>query len=138
MNKTQIDGVENFIRQISKSAGFLGALNSDTDFEETYVPKLGDMNKEKKVMKGRADDFEPNLGKIMDTLDQDYKVLFEQDLDYSIYIQDIEVTDPSGIAFQGLKVYQSVFALLRWCSATIFSKNELKYKISYDAWDQVV
>ena len=57
------------------------------------------LRRPKKKLKLRSDDFEPNLGKVIDTLNSDYPLLFYKPLDYSIYIKDIEVTDPTGIAF---------------------------------------
>ena len=53
----------------------------------------------KKKMKLRSDDFEPNLGKVIDTLNKDYPLIFIKPLDYSIYIDQIEICDPTGIAF---------------------------------------
>ena len=47
----------------------------------------------------RSDDFEPNLGKVIETLKKDYPLIFFKPLDYDIYIDDIEVSDPTGIAF---------------------------------------
>jgi hypothetical protein len=54
---------------------------------------------DKKSLKLKGEDFEPNLGKVIDTLNTDYPLLFFKPKDYSIYIDDIEVTDPTGIAF---------------------------------------
>ena len=42
-----------------------------------------------------------NKGKAFDTLRKDYQYVFERPLDFSIYTNEIQVTDPSGIAFQG-------------------------------------
>jgi hypothetical protein len=53
----------------------------------------------KKKFKLRSDDFEPNLGQVIDTLKKDYPLIFHKPLDYDIYIDDIEVSDPTGIAF---------------------------------------
>jgi len=76
--------------------------------------------KPKKKLKLRSDDFEPNLGKVIDTLNSDYPLLFIKPLDYSIYIKDIEVTDPTGIAFQGINIYKNLFTALRFFAKTIF------------------
>ena len=77
-------------------------IKDDFD-QEAYNKKY---SKEKKRSKIRSDDFEPNLGKVIDTLNTDYPLLWFKPLDYSIYIKDIEVTDPTGIAFQGIGVYK--------------------------------
>lgn len=68
--------------------------NTDNDYFYT-----SDENKTKKKFKLRSDDFEPNLGKVIDTLKKDYPLIFLKPLDYDIYIDDIEVSDPTGIAF---------------------------------------
>lgn len=94
--------------------------------------------KPKKKLKLRSDDFEPNLGKVIDTLNKDYPLLFIEPLDYSIYINDIEVTDPTGIAFQGITVYKNLFTALRFFAKTIFKSQILTYKINYDYMEQVV
>jgi hypothetical protein len=83
-------------------------------------PQGDPYKKPKKKMKLRSDDFEPNLGKVIDTLNSDYPLLFIKPLDYSIYIKDIEVTDPTGIAFQGINVYKNLFTALRFFAKTIF------------------
>ncbi len=62
----------------------------------------------------RSDDFEPNLGKVIDTLKKDYPLIFYKPLDYDIYIDDIEVSDPTGIAFQGIGTYKNMFTVLRF------------------------
>ena len=56
-----------------------------------------------------SEDFEANLGKVIDTLNTDYPVLFSKPPDFSIYIDEIEITDPTGKAFQGLDKYKSLF-----------------------------
>ena len=94
--------------------------------------------KPKKKLKLRSDDFEPNLGKVIDTLNSDYPLLFIKSLDYSIYIKDIEVTDPTGIAFQGINIYKNLFTALRFFAKTIFKSQTLTYKINYDYMEQVV
>lgn len=70
--------------------------------QETYdkkYPKGKGKVLDKKNYKLKGPDFEPNLGKVIDTLNTDYPLLFFKPKDYSIYIDDIEVTDPTGIAF---------------------------------------
>ena len=92
----------------------------------------------KKKLKLRSDDFEPNLGQVIDTLNSDYPLLFYKPLDYSIYIKDIEVTDPTGIAFQGIGIYKNLFTALRFFAKTIFKSQNLTYKLNYDYMEQVV
>lgn len=59
-------------------------------------------------------------------------------LDYSIYIDDIEVTDPTGIAFQGISVYKNLFTILRFFAKTVFTGQSITYRIHYDPWSQAV
>ena len=64
------------------------------------IPLYNDKTiKGKKKLSMRSEDFEPNLGKVIDTLNKDYPVLFEKPPDFSIYIDEIEITDPTGKAF---------------------------------------
>ena len=55
--------------------------------------------RKKKNIGLRSEDFNLKLGKVVDTLNSDYPLIFVKPLDYSIYIDEIEVTDPTGIAF---------------------------------------
>ena len=55
--------------------------------------------RKKKKIGLRSEDFNLNLGRVIDTLNSDYPLIFVKPLDYGIYIDDIEVTDPTGIAF---------------------------------------
>jgi hypothetical protein len=73
-------------------------LDSEDTVDNDYF-RINDENKTKKKFKLRSDDFEPNLGKVIDTLKKDYPLIFFKPLDYDIYIDDIEVSDPTGIAF---------------------------------------
>ena len=110
-------------------------LIKDGFSQEEYDRKY---SKEKKRPKIKSDDFNANLGKVIDTLNTDYPLLWFKPLDYSIYIKDIEVTDPTGIAFQGISVYKQLFTALRFFAKTIFSSQEITYKLHYDYMEQVV
>jgi hypothetical protein len=65
--------------------------------------------KNKKKSSFVSDDFDLNKGKVIDTLKKDYPDIFTLPLDFSIYIKDIEVSDPNGVEFHGLKTYMSLF-----------------------------
>ena len=77
--------------------------------------------RKKKNIGLRSKDFNLKLGKVVDTLNSDYPLIFVKPLDYSIYIDEIEVTDPTGIAFQGKNTYKSLFTVLRFFAKTVFS-----------------
>lgn len=80
-----------------------------------------DLPRKKKNIGLRSEDFSLKLGKVIDTLNSDYPLIFVKPLDYSIYIDDIEVTDPTGIAFQGLNTYKNLFTILRFFAKTVFT-----------------
>ena len=94
--------------------------------------------RKKKKIGLRGEDFNLNLGTVIDTLNSDYPLLFVKPLDYGIYIEDIEVTDPTGIAFQGLNTYKNLFTILRFFAKTVFTGQNINYKIHYDYLDQAV
>lgn len=48
------------------------------------------------------------------------------------------MTDPTGIAFQGLNTYKNLFTILRFFAKTVFTGQNINYKIHYDALDQAV
>jgi Uncharacterized conserved protein (DUF2358) len=60
---------------------------------------------------GRKPEFEANLGKVIDTLRSDYPLLFHEPLDYSIYVKDIVVKDPTGVVFKGIGTCELFFIL---------------------------
>ena len=82
-------------------------------------PEVGKKKKNRSV----SDDFEVNLGKVQDVLRRDYPYLFMKSLDYSIYEPDIELADPTGINFQGIKPYRNLFTILRFCARNIFTSH---------------
>ena len=59
-------------------------------------------------------------------------------LDYSIYEPDIELADPTGINFQGIKPYRNLFTILRFCARNIFTAHEITFKMNYSPWEQAV
>ncbi|KAG8466151.1 hypothetical protein KFE25_001907 [Diacronema lutheri] len=82
----------------------------------------------------RQTEFRLNVGKVIDTLQTDYPVLFEQSPDFSIFESCIELTDPSGVSIRGLSMYRSCFTLLRLMRYTMASA-EMKCKVCYAGWD---
>lgn len=117
-------------------------MSEETTDEKEEKQKLPDPMpdgpRKKKKIGLRSEDFSVNLGKVIDTLNSDYPLIFVKPLDYSIYIDDIEVTDPTGIAFQGLNTYKSLFTVLRFFAKTVFTGQSINYKIHYDYLDQAV
>ena len=68
-----------------------------------------DPNKKKKKSSFVSEDFDLNKGKVIDTLKKDYPEIFTTPLDFSIYDNDLEVSDPNGVEFRGLKNYKNLF-----------------------------
>lgn len=58
-------------------------------------------------------EYELNLGKAMDTLRKDYPHMLYQTPDFSIYNENINVLDPSGVQLTGLKNYKHSFTFLQ-------------------------
>lgn len=85
-----------------------------------------------------SDDFDLNRGKVIDTLRRDYPDIFVTPLDYSIYIKDIEVTDPNGVEFHGLSTYMNLFSVVRFCAKNIFDAHEITFKTTWDPIEQAV
>lgn len=87
--------------------------------------------------KGPQDDeaeFRLNVGKVIDTLQADYPLLFEQAPDFSIFEPTVELTDPSGVSLKGLALYRNCFLLLRMMRYGMASA-EMRCKVSYAGWD---
>lgn len=59
-------------------------------------------------------------------------------LDYSIYIPEIELADPTGINFSGIGPYRNLFTILRFCARNVFKSHEITFRIDYQPWDQAV
>lgn len=74
-------------------------------------------------------EFELNLGRVVDVLRTDYPNFFTQEPDMSIYTDDIELHDPSGMRLHGRKQYRSVFQMLRFLRRTTMQDAELTYRL---------
>lgn len=69
----------------------------------------------------KTPDYFANVGDAIRTLREDIPSLFEKDLNYSIYRDDILFKDPRN-SFQGMKNYQLIFWSLRFHGKIFFSK----------------
>lgn len=58
-------------------------------------------------------EYEMNLGKAMDTLRKDYPYMLYKTPEFSIYNEQINVLDPSGVQLTGLKNYKHSFTFLQ-------------------------
>lgn len=96
------------------------------EIDREFWDKLG----ERKKM--RSPDFEPNLGKVIETLRHDYPRFFLSAPDLTIYTRDIEVRDPSGVRLRGKIIYKQFFAMLRLINVVAFDETAMNYCIYYD------
>ncbi|GMH38603.1 hypothetical protein BSKO_06487 [Bryopsis sp. KO-2023] len=70
---------------------------------------------------GKGDDYYANVGKAVETLKEETPYMFEQELTYDIYRDDIIFKDRKN-SFQGLKFYKYMFLSLR-CHGRVFFKR---------------
>jgi hypothetical protein len=109
------------------------------DNSRTEVQKQMDIFRELgKNRRNRSPDFEPNVGKVIDTLMKDYRDLFHRVPNFDIYTNDIRVMDPSGVRLNGKLFYKQFFAMLRLVKTVALDRTLINYKVSYDWVDQEV
>jgi hypothetical protein len=76
--------------------------------------------------------FELALGKLIDTLSQDYPLLFTEPPDFSVYSPSIVLKDPSGVVLKGMRSYRQMFAVLRFFRSTVMEGAETSFRLHYD------
>ena len=59
----------------------------------------------------RQNEFKMAVGRAIDTLRSDYPDILTKSPDFSIYHDDIEVVDPSGVTLHGLRDYKFSFRI---------------------------
>jgi len=79
-------------------------------------------------------EFELKLGKAVDTLKKDYPDMLTEAPDFSIFDEDLEVVDPSGVTFHGIKTYETSFAVVRSIVAFFYcpESSGLTFRLVYD------
>ena len=79
-------------------------------------------------------EFEINLGRAMDTLRKDYPHLLYRAPDFSIYHEDINVVDPSGVQLTGLKSYKQSFRFIQSVVGLFYDKDKsfVSHRMIYD------
>ncbi|CAM9642931.1 unnamed protein product [Chrysoparadoxa australica] len=83
--------------------------------------------------RGPEDEFELNVGRVIDTLQQDYPVIFQENIDFSIYDEDIILQDPSGVQVKGIRNYKRVMATLRFLRQAVMTRKvETRFRVNYD------
>lgn len=79
-------------------------------------------------------EFEMNVGKAVDTLRSDYPKIFQDQMDFSIYHEALEVIDPSGVKLHGVRNYRNFFRVLRAIVSVFYCPEEsgLTFRLIYD------
>lgn len=79
-------------------------------------------------------EFEINLGRAMDTLRKDYPHLLYRAPEFSIYHDDINVVDPSGVQLTGLNSYKQSFRFAQSIVGLFYDKDKsyIKHRMVYD------
>lgn len=79
-------------------------------------------------------EFEMKLGKAVDTLKKDYPDMLTDAPDFSIFDENLEVVDPSGVTLHGIKTYETSFAVVRSIVAFFYcpESSGLTFRLVYD------
>jgi len=78
--------------------------------------------------------FELGLGKAVDTLRKNYPRLLTEAPDFSIYHDDLEVVDPSGVTLRGIPNYEMSFRVVHSVVGFFYcpESSGLTFKLVYD------
>jgi hypothetical protein len=79
-------------------------------------------------------EFEMALGKAVDTLRQDYPDMLTVSPDFSIYHEDLETVDPSGVKLHGIRGYKTSFHFLHAFVNFFYCPEDslLTFRLVYD------
>jgi len=79
-------------------------------------------------------EFDMNLGKAMDVLRKDYPEMLHATPDFSIYNENISVTDPSGVQLSGLGNYKTSFSFLQTMIGFFYNMEQsgVQNRMMYD------
>jgi len=101
------------------------------DVTKTSTSELPPVLKE---MVDERREYELNLGKAMDTLRKDYPELLRRKPDYSIYHENIQVTDPSGVQTKGLSNYKNSIRVLQSLIGILYNmdRSRIQNRMIYD------
>lgn len=85
----------------------------------------------------KTPDYYANVGDAIRTLREDIPLLFNQELNYSIYREDIVFKDPRN-SFQGMKNYKLIFWSLRFHGKIFFKKLYVDVKRIWQPEDGII
>eukprot|EP00965_Chrysotila_dentata_P075910 2508019-Pleurochrysis_carterae.AAC.1 len=74
-------------------------------------------------------EYQLNLGRVIDTLRHDYPLFFISQPDFSIFVPEVELHDPSGMRIRGLKQYSRIFDMIRFLRRTTMQDAQLTYRL---------
>lgn len=75
-------------------------------------------------------EYELNLGRVIDTLRFDYPCLLTREPDFSIFVDGIELHDPSGMRLRGIHQYRRFFHALRFLRKTTLCDCEITFRLA--------
>merc|ERR1712232_200627 len=80
-------------------------------------------------------EYELNLGKAMDTLRKDYPEMLRRKPEYSIFHENIKITDPSGVQTIGLSNYKSSIRFLQSLVGILYNmdRSRIQSRMIYDS-----
>merc|ERR1712232_791698 len=114
------------------SATFFPAVYQEDVTKTTTASDLPPVLKE---MVDERREYHLNLGKAMDTLRKDYPEILRRKPDYSIFHENIKVTDPSGVQTIGLSNYKSSIRFLQSLIGILYNmdRSRIQSRMIYDS-----
>ncbi|CAM9702165.1 unnamed protein product, partial [Choristocarpus tenellus] len=92
----------------------------------------GVRDRRRKLDDGRGPDFEINLGKVIESLRQDFPLFFLEPPNFDIYTKEIVLCDPTGVVLTGLNTYKRLFATLRFFKQVLMKDVQSRFRVTYD------
>ena len=110
---------------------FPSSILDDVEKSTSTTTELPDILQE--IVDERRE-FELNLGKAMDVLQKDYPNVLFKSPDFSIYHDQINVFDPSGVMLSGLGSYRQSFRFVQGIVGMIYDteKSSVSHRMIYD------
>eukprot|EP00775_Hariotina_reticulata_P003636 gene3636-3897_t len=94
-------------------------------------------DKPKNATKEKSSDYYANVGDAIRTLREDIPLLFERELNYDVYRDDITFRDPRN-TFSGIKNYRLIFWSLRFHGRIFFKKLYVEVKRIWQPQDGLI
>lgn len=106
---------------------FVGGVIGTSDMTVELPPLIQSMADERR-------EYDMNLGKAMDVLRKDYPSMLHATPDFSIYNDDLSVTDPTGVQLSGLGNYKNSFKFLQTMIGVLYNMEQsgVQNRMMYD------